>query len=72
MSTFVRVLLGIGLVLLSAGAFFVVRARLFPGGMAGDFVLHRGNVTLYFPLVSTLCLSLLASVVLNATLKIWR
>ncbi len=72
MPTFVRVLLGIGLFALSAGVFFAVRGWLFPNGVPGDFVFQRGSVTLYFPLVSTLYLSVLASVVLNAVLKIWR
>ena len=50
---------GVGLLLVVAG-----RIPLF-GHLPGDAVIQRGNVTIYFPLVTCILLSVVLTVVLN-------
>ena len=64
-----RFLLITGLILLAAGALLILAPR-FPGldrlgRLPGDFVVERGPVTVFIPIVSSLVISLLLTVVLN-------
>ncbi|HEY0592289.1 MAG TPA: DUF2905 family protein [Thermoanaerobaculia bacterium] len=54
-----RLLLILGAVLLAAGLIFLAAGRLGLGRLPGDFVLRRGNVSCYFPLATSILLSLL-------------
>ena len=68
-----RLLLVIGLVLTAAGALLMLAPRL-PGfdrlgRLPGDFVFERGSVTIFVPIVSSLVLSVLLTVVLNLILR---
>jgi hypothetical protein len=64
-----RTLLVLGAVLLVVGLLFILGARI-PGlgRLPGDIVYRKGNVTFYFPLVTSLLLSLL----LTAALAFFR
>jgi hypothetical protein len=57
-----RVLIGLGLVLLAAGLLWPLLAKLGLGRMPGDIVIQRENFTFYFPLVTSLLLSIVLSV----------
>ena len=64
-----RFLLISGLVFLAAGALLLLAPR-FPGldrlgRLPGDFVIERGPVTVFIPIVSSLVISVLLTVVLN-------
>ena len=64
-----RFLLITGLILTPAGALLVLAPRL-PGldrlgRLPGDFVVERGPVTIFIPIVSSLVISALLTVVLN-------
>ena len=64
-----RLLLVTGLVLLAAGALLLLAPR-FPGldrvgRLPGDFVIERGPVTIFIPIVSSILISVLLTVVLN-------
>jgi hypothetical protein len=58
-----RLLILLGLVLLAAGLLWPYLGRLGLGRLPGDIVLQRENVTIYFPLMTSLLLSLLISLV---------
>ncbi len=64
-----RFLLVTGLVLAAAGALLILAPR-FPGldrlgRLPGDFVVERGPITVFIPIVSSLLISVLLTVVLN-------
>lgn len=61
-----------GACLLLLGALLWVGARFFPSGVPGDIAFRRGHTAFYFPVVSSLVLSLLATVVLNIVLRFFR
>lgn len=54
-----------GIVLIIAGLFFVFSPRIpFIGKLPGDIMVKRENFTFYFPLASSILLSILISLVL--------
>jgi hypothetical protein len=64
-----RFLLITGLVLLAAGALLILAPRV-PGldrlgRLPGDLVIERGPVTVFIPIVSSIVISVLLTVVLN-------
>lgn len=65
MSDLGRVLIVVGVLLALVGVALVLLGR-FPwaGRLPGDIVVRRGNWTFYFPIVTSLLLSLLLTVVL--------
>ena len=68
-----RFLLVTGLLLSAAGALLMLAPRL-PGfdrlgRLPGDFVVERGPVTVFIPIVSSLVISVLLTVVLNLILR---
>ena len=68
-----RVLIALGLVLLIAGVLLTIvgRAHLPLGRLPGDIV-HRGkNTTIYFPLATSVLLSVVLSIVLYVVGR-WR
>jgi hypothetical protein len=64
-----KLLIGIGLLLVLAGAIILLLGK-FPGfrSLPGDIVLKRENFTFYFPLGT----SILISIVLTLLLYLWR
>lgn len=54
-----RFLIVIGMVILLIGIAFALLGKLGVGKLPGDFVLRRGNFTFYFPLMTSVILSLL-------------
>ncbi len=68
-----RFLLVAGLVLTALGALLILAPRI-PGfdrlgRLPGDFVVERGPVTIFVPIVSSLVISVLLTVVLNLILR---
>jgi hypothetical protein len=68
-----RFLLVTGLVLTAVGALLILAPRI-PGfdrlgRLPGDFVLERGPVTIFVPIVSSLVISVLLTIVLNLILR---
>ena len=61
-----RLLLVAGLALAGIGLLFIVAGRLpFVGRLPGDIYVQRGNFTFYFPLVTSILLSILLTVLFN-------
>ena len=61
-----------GAALLFAGLVFLLISRFFPSGVPGDIAFKRGNTAIYFPIVSSILLSIVATVVLNIVLRFFR
>jgi hypothetical protein len=59
-----RFLIIAGVILILAGVLWPFIAKLGLGRLPGDIVISRGNTTFYFPIVTSLILSLLVSAVL--------
>lgn len=62
-----RFLIILGLILLISGLLWPYITRLGLGHLPGDIVIHRGNTTFYFPIVT----SIILSIVLSALLRIF-
>ena len=61
-----RTVLIVGLLIAAAGVFMLLAGRLpFLGRLPGDIAVQRGSWSFYFPLASSLILSLVLTVVLN-------
>lgn len=58
-----RVLLLIGIALVAAGLLFLLASRLGITRLPGDFVIRRGNVSCFFPLATSLLLSILLTLI---------
>jgi hypothetical protein len=59
-----RFLIVLGLVILVAGLLWPYLSQIGLGRLPGDLVIERRNVTIYFPLMTCLLLSVLFSLVL--------
>jgi uncharacterized protein HemY len=59
-----RFLVVLGLVVLLAGLLWPYLSQIGLGRLPGDIVIERKNVTLYFPLMTSLLVSVLLSLVL--------
>jgi hypothetical protein len=59
-----RSLIVLGLVILVAGLLWPYLSQIGLGRLPGDLVIERRNVTIYFPLMTCLLLSVLFSLVL--------
>ena len=61
-----------GVALLLAGVVFLLIGRFFPSGLPGDIAFRRGNTSVYFPIVSSIVLSIVGTIVLNLILRFFR
>jgi hypothetical protein len=65
MSGLGRILIIAGAVLLLAGLVITIGSRFLPlGRMPGDIVIRRPNFTFYFPIVTSILLSILLTLIL--------
>ena len=58
-----RMLIVIGLVIVLAGVLWPIITRIGLGHLPGDLLIHRGNFTFYFPLVTSIVLSVVVSLI---------
>ena len=61
-----KVLIGVGLLIALVGAIMVIAPRTGIGRLPGDIVYRRGNFTFYFPIVSSILISVILSALLWA------
>jgi hypothetical protein len=59
-----RMLIIIGIVLVAAGICWPLLGRLGLGRLPGDIVIERSNFSFYFPLMTSLVISVVLSVIL--------
>lgn len=64
-----RILLVIGFIALIAGGIFLLLGKLGLGSMPGDMQWGRGNVRVFFPLGTSIVLSIILTVLLNLFLR---
>ncbi|UJW57334.1 DUF2905 domain-containing protein [Bacillus sp. A116_S68] len=65
MNQFPKLLILIGLVLIIAGLIWQVGGRFISlGKLPGDIVIRRENATLYFPIMTSIIISIVISIVL--------
>ena len=65
MSSLGKMLLIMGVVLLLVGGILVIGERFGLGKLPGDIFIQKGNFTFFFPVVSSLIISLLLTLILN-------
>ena len=59
-----RLLIMLGAILIVAGLLFTVSGKIGLGKLPGDFVYRRGNFSFYFPLMTSIVLSIVLSLLL--------
>lgn len=74
MTDFARILIIIGLVITFAGVLILIAIRFFPwlGNLPGDIRIEGENFRIYIPLATMLLVSILASIILNIVIRIFR
>jgi uncharacterized protein HemY len=74
MTDFAKLLIIIGLVIAFSGLLILIATRFFPwlGNLPGDIRVERENFNLYVPLATMILISILATVLLNIILRIFR
>jgi Protein of unknown function (DUF2905) len=74
MADFARLLIIIGLVVALTGLLILAALRYLPwlGNLPGDIRLEGENYKIYFPLATMILVSVLASILLNVIIRIFR
>jgi hypothetical protein len=74
MIAFGRLLVVIGLAIAFIGLLFLLASRYFPwlGNLPGDIRFEGENVNIYFPLTTMILVSILATILLNIFIRIFR
>ena len=62
-------MIGGALVLLVLGVLFLLLGRLGIDRLPGDFVLRRGNLTVYFPIGVMILVSIVGTILMNLFLR---
>ena len=60
-----RILIGVAIMLLVLGGFFLLLGRFGIDRLPGDLVFKRGNATVYFPIGLMILLSVVGTILLN-------
>jgi len=74
MTDFGRLLIIIGLVIAFVGVIILIATRFFPwlGNLPGDIRLESDNSKIYIPLATMILISVLATILLNIVIRIFR
>ena len=64
-----KVLVGIGILALVAGGIFLLLGKIGIGSMPGDMRFGKGNFRVYFPLGTSIVISIVLTVLLNLFLR---
>ena len=60
-----KIFITMGIVLLLVGGILIIGERFGLGKLPGDIFIQKGNFTFFFPIVSSLVISLLVTLLLN-------
>jgi hypothetical protein len=66
------VVMGLGLVIIGALVWGVSRLGLPIGRLPGDINVQRGNFSFYFPCATSICLSIVLTILLNLAVRLIR
>ncbi len=58
-----RILIGLGLLILVIGIIWPILSRIGFGRLPGDIIFQRGGVTFYFPLATSIIISIVLTMV---------
>ena len=74
MSPLVRIIffVGIGFIILGCVLYLAERLGLSLGQLPGDFRIQRGNLTCFFPLATTILLSVVLTILINLVIRYFR
>lgn len=61
---FGKVLISIGVILVIVGIILLLGGKFGIGHLPGDIILKRGNFTFYFPLMTSIIISLVLTIIL--------
>ncbi|MGI6703476.1 MAG: DUF2905 domain-containing protein [Clostridia bacterium] len=64
-----KMILTLGLILVLVGGSLVLLGKLGLGRLPGDIFMQRGNTTFYFPLATSIIVSLVLTLILNLILR---
>ena len=65
MDSFGKLFITIGLFMIILGGILILGEKFGLGKLPGDIFIQRGNFTFFFPIVSTLIISLILTLLLN-------
>jgi hypothetical protein len=67
-----KLFLVLGGIIFVLGLLFMVGGRVFPwlGNLPGDIRIERGNVSCFFPLVTSIILSIVLTIVVNLVIRL--
>ncbi len=66
MFNFAKILIFFGLILILLGLFFILIEKIpYLGKLPGDIYIKKGNFVFYFPLATSIILSILLTIILN-------
>ncbi|HEX8237452.1 MAG TPA: DUF2905 domain-containing protein [Abditibacteriaceae bacterium] len=72
MAPLAKILMLMGALLFLAGVVVAVGARFGLGNLPGDISFRRGNTSVYFPIVTSILVSIGLTVLINIVLRFWR
>jgi hypothetical protein len=67
-----KILIGMGVLLVVAGVVVTMGSRFGLGQLPGDVSWRRGNTSFYFPVVTSIVLSIALTIVLNLLARFFR
>lgn len=69
-NSFAKILIILGAIMLSLGIFLLLMGKLpFFGKLPGDIYIRRGNFTFYFPIITSLLLSIIITLIVNLLMR---
>lgn len=69
-NSFAKILIILGAIMLSLGIFLLLVGKIpFFGKLPGDIYIRRGNFTFYFPIITSLLLSIIITLIVNLLMR---
>ncbi len=69
MGDFAKTLIGLGLLLVIVGVLFQVGGKFGLGRLPGDIAIRRGNTSFYFPVITSILISVVLTILANIFLR---
>ncbi|MCG8540719.1 MAG: DUF2905 domain-containing protein [Clostridia bacterium] len=64
-----RLIISLGIILIVVGIVITFGSRIGIGRLPGDIFIKKGNVTFYFPILTSIIISILLTVIANLFLR---
>ena len=72
LQNFGKILVVFGIVIAVAGVLLFLGGKAGLGNLPGDFSWKRGNTAIYFPVISSIVLSVVLTIVVNLLMRFFR